>query len=58
MPFGLKSIWFQLATELAVIAWFLTRFSNKYAAGDFDGPRGARRTWHDGAVVHRRHHRR
>ena len=40
MPFGLKSIWFQLATEVAVIAWFLLRFSNRYAAGVFDGPEG------------------
>ena len=40
MPFGLKSIWFQLATEVAVIAWFLLRFSNKYAMGVFDGSEG------------------
>jgi len=40
MPFGLKSIWFQLATEVAVIAWFIARFSNKYAAGVFDGSDG------------------
>ena len=40
MPFGLKSIWFQLVTELAVIAWFLTRFSKKNSAGLFDGPEG------------------
>jgi len=40
MPFGLKSIWFQLATEFAVIAWFLVRFRDKYAAGLFDGPDG------------------
>ena len=40
MPFGLKSIWFQLGTELAVIAWFLTRFTGHYVAGVFDGPEG------------------
>lgn len=40
MPFGLKSIWFQLATEVAVIAWFLLRFSNAHATGAFDGPDG------------------
>ncbi len=40
MPFGLKSIWFQLATLVAVIVWFLLRFSNRYAAGVFDGPDG------------------
>ncbi len=40
MPFGLKSIWFQLVTELAVIVWFVTRFWSQYAAGVFDGPDG------------------
>lgn len=40
MPFGLKSIWFQLVTELGVVAWFLVRFRDKYAAGAFDGPEG------------------
>ena len=40
MPFGLKSIWFQLVTLIAVIAWFLLRFSNRYAGGLFDGPEG------------------
>ena len=40
MPFGLKSIWFQLVTELAVIAWFLVRFRDKHAAGVYDGPEG------------------
>ena len=40
MPFGLKSIWFQLVTLIAVIVWFLLRFSNKHAAGLFDGPEG------------------
>ena len=40
MPFGLKSIWFQLVTLIAVIGWFLLRFSSKYAGGLFDGPEG------------------
>ena len=40
MPFGLKSIWFQLATEIIVIFWFLLRFTNRNAAWVFDGPEG------------------
>ncbi len=40
MPFGLKSTWFQMATLIAVIVWFLLRFSNRYAAGVFNGPEG------------------
>ena len=40
MPFGLKSIWFQLITELAVIALFLVLFRWKYADGAFDGSEG------------------
>lgn len=40
MPFGYKSIWIQLLTELVVIAWFANRFWGQYSAGLFDGPAG------------------
>lgn len=40
MPFGLKSIWIQLTAEVAVLAWFVWRFAQRYLAGAFDGPDG------------------
>lgn len=40
MPFGLKSIWVQLAVEVTVILWFVWRFGHRYLAGAFDGPGG------------------
>lgn len=40
MPFGLKSIWIQLVTMLAIIVWFILRFSGRHAAGVYDGPEG------------------
>ena len=41
MPFGLKSIWVQLAVEATEILWFVWQFGHRYLAGAFDGPEGA-----------------